>query len=68
MTSNNGSGITEEAEMGLLLQGLILLLEIHSIKLNGSRKESKNIIPWKPEKFKVDLTREKCVFISGLWS
>ena len=27
MTSNNGSGITEEAEMGLLLQGLILLLE-----------------------------------------
>lgn len=48
--------------------GLILLSENLSIKLNGSRKESKNIIPWKPEKFKVDLTREKCVFISGLWS
>ena len=45
--------------------GLILLLEIHLIKLNGSRKENKNTIPWKPEEFKVDLIREKCVFING---
>lgn len=45
--------------------GLILLLEIHLIKLNGSRKENKNAIPWKPEEFKVDPIRENCVFING---